>query len=319
MAESPETLPITRIFFDANQKLRSGWRFFLFFSLFMVASFLVGGFLSAIFGLLPVGFSSNSLIARVGGSIVGLILALGIGWVCAKVFEGLPFRSLGASFTKGWIKDFGLGILFGSLSIGLAVLIAAAFGGLRFSFNGEAGSSALLLTLAVTFVIFLFGAAFEEALMRGYMLQTFMRSNLTPLGLILTSFLFASGHLGNNAAALFSTANTVLAGVWLAVGYLRTRTLWFATGLHLAWNWVQGSFFGIEVSGFADFATAPLFKEIDNGPAIVSGGDYGIEGGVACTIALAVSAAAIWFLPFLKANAEMTALTSAPKEERKEA
>ena len=104
--------------------------------------------------------------------------------------------------------------------------------------------------------------------------------------MLLTAGLFAAGHLGNDDVTFFSTLNTALAGIWLGVAYLKTRTLWLCFGVHFAWNWVQGSFFGIEVSGFKDFATAPLLLEIDSGPVWITGGDYGIEGGLACTIAL---------------------------------
>jgi uncharacterized protein len=36
-------------------------------------------------------------------------------------------------------------------------------------------------------------------------------------------------------------ANIFLAGVMLAVAYLRTRSLWFATGVHLGWNWTMAT------------------------------------------------------------------------------
>ncbi len=38
--------------------------------------------------------------------------------------------------------------------------------------------------------------------------------------------------------------------------------------------------------------------------------NYGIEGGIACTIAIIASTAIIYFLPILKPSEEMLALTS---------
>jgi membrane protease YdiL (CAAX protease family) len=74
---------------------------------------------------------------------------------------------------------------------------------LRFTLNETAGSTAIIITFCTSFIIFAFGAAFEEVLMRGYIFQTFVRANLIWVAIILTSFLFASGHLGNpNSAAL---------------------------------------------------------------------------------------------------------------------
>lgn len=146
--------------------------------------------------------------------------------------------------------------------------------------------------------------------MRGYVLQTFFRSDLKGFGVMLTAFLFASGHMSNPNFAFFPWLNTLLAGIWFAVAYLKTRDLWFPFGIHLAWNWLQGPVFGISVSGISGFASDPLFRATDNGPAWLTGGSYGIEGGVACTLALLVSTAMIWLIPGLNPNEELLALTS---------
>ena len=302
--------PLTYIFFDTKSMFRSGWRFFIFATLFVLVMVLLGGGLNVVLNTLPIGFSDDSLLGTLFPPAVGLTAALLVGWFCLQGLEGLPFKALGASFTKGWGLHFLYGGVIGAITLCLAAGFAAVFGGLRFEFNSDAGSSAILLTLIISFVIFFVGAAFEEAVMRGYVLQTFVRSNLAVFGVILTSLLFASGHLGNNNTSTLPVINTALAGVWLAIAYLKTRTLWFAFGLHLMWNWVQASFFGIEVSGFTKFATAPLLLEVDRGPVWISGGDYGIEGGIACTVALIVSTILIWYSPVLKADEEMIAMTS---------
>ena len=140
-------------------------------------------------------------------------------------------------------------------------------------------------------------AAFEEALFRGYILQTFARSNLAWLAILLTSVFFGLVHADNPNAGVISTLNTVLAGIWFSVAYLRTRDLWFVWGLHLMWNWMQGSFFGIEVSGLTDITKNPLLREIDTGPTWLTGTTYGIEGGIVCTVALIVSTIAIHYVP----------------------
>ncbi|MBK7802839.1 MAG: hypothetical protein IPJ55_09265 [Chloracidobacterium sp.] len=63
------------------------------------------------------------------------------------------------------------------------------------------------------------------------------------------------------------------------------------------WNFAQGSVFGIEVSGMNDLVTAPVLKEIDSGPLWLTGETYGIEGGIACTIAILASILAIKIVP----------------------
>jgi hypothetical protein len=140
-----------------------------------------------------------------------------------------------------------------------------------------------------------FAAAAEEMLFRGYPLQTLTRANLAWLGVLLTSVPFAAVHLKNpNVVPGFTFLNTALAGLWLAVAYLRTRSLWLPLGLHWSWNWAQASLLGLPVSGIERLAPAPLLRAINSGPDWLTGGSYGIEGGAACTIALLISTLIIW-------------------------
>jgi hypothetical protein len=46
-----------------------------------------------------------------------------IGWLCGKYLEGLPFRALGAWFTGGWAVHLIAGIIIGTATIALAVLL----------------------------------------------------------------------------------------------------------------------------------------------------------------------------------------------------
>jgi membrane protease YdiL (CAAX protease family) len=301
------------IFFNEFGRLRSGVRFMIFLlSFFVTVFFLLAAAVSVALAL-PIGFTPDSIGIFVLQSVVSLVVAVFFGWLYGKLFEDLPFRALGLSLTKNWLKDLVLGLLIGAFSITLAVFIAVAVGGLSFKYNDAAGSSAMLLTLGVSLLVFVLGAAFEEAFFRGYLLQTLSRARLAWVAIALTSVFFASAHLGNQNANAVSTINTALAGIWLGLAYLKTRNLWFPFGIHLTWNWFQGAIFGVEVSGITQFTTAPILREIDSGPAWLTGESYGLEGGIACTIALIVSMALIYFLPILKPTEEMLALTSEEK------
>ncbi len=303
-------MQIQNILFNDFGRLRSGWRFAFFLLLFIFFGILFQLVADGILKNLPVGYSTNSFLNLAVGSFISLIVALITGWFCGKFLEDLPFRALGAWFTKNWLKDLLLGLIFGALTVSFAVLIAVIFGGLSFTFNENAGQSAILLTLGVSFIVFAIAAAFEEALFRGYMLQTFTRANLAWFAIALTSIFFGMVHLGNPSANWISTVNTIIAGIWFSISYLKTRTLWLVFGLHFMWNWMQGAFFGIEVSGLKDITTAPFLREIDRGPMWLTGENYGIEGGIACTISLIACTLLIWFLPIFKPTEEMLELTS---------
>lgn len=302
------------IFFDQTNTLRSGWRFAIFLLAFLMAGTLLG--VIAFGAMMASGMSVDRGPAVLAvNAVVWLIPALVIGWLCGKRFERLPFRALGASFTRLWFSHLVMGCVIGAISIGLAIFIAFVSGGLKFAVN-EVDGSTFLRTALVSLGIFAVAAALEEVLLRGYILQTFLRADLKWFGILLSAILFATLHNANPSATLQSWVNTLLAGLWFGIAYLKTRDLWFVWGMHLVWNWTQGSIFGVEVSGLTDITKASLLTEIDSGPAWLTGGEYGIEGGIACTAALVLSAAAIHFLPILKPDEEMTALTSPPQRDR---
>ncbi len=303
---------LNTIFFDQHDRLRSGFRVAVFLALFIGLAILLSIAVAFLIGEAKMGVGESSLLVTSTSSFVLIFAAIFCGWLCGKWFEKLPFRAIGVWFVKGWLKHLLYGSVLGSIAFGIAVLVAVAFGGLRFALNPEFGIAPIAVSLLSAIVIFGFGAAFEEALFRGYVLQTLVRSGWVWLGIFITAIPFGIVHLGNPDAKLISTLNTVLAGVWLGVAYLKTRDLWFVWGMHTAWNWVQNSFFGIEVSGL-NLTTAPLFKEIDHGPEWLTGLNYGLEGGIAVTVALIAAILMTHFAPGVRPTEEMLALTSEPE------
>lgn len=303
----------TILFNEHSGLIRSGWRAAIFVFVYFFAALFFGSIGTGIsIGLRSAGLASQSAYF-VTNALFSLIPAILVGWLCGRFLEKLPYRAFGAAFTRNWLRHFAIGLIVGALALTIAVVPGFAFGSFRFVMN-DVGFQKIAVSGAVSFAVFAVAAAFEEALFRGYLLQTFARSNLAWLAILLTSVFFGAMHLGNPNATFISTANTILAGIWFSIAYLKTRDLWFVWGLHLMWNWMQGSFFGIEVSGLTEIAANPVFKEIDFGPTWLTGETYGIEGGVLCTFAIMVAIAAVYFLPGVKADDELLAMNS-PKPE----
>ncbi len=303
-------MKLSSIVFNDSNRVRSGWRA----TIFVISCFSF--IFAAIIAVLPI-FSALGVQLDEGTTAVYAVqfsittaAALFFGWLWGKWFEDLPFRALGAWFTGGWFRDLVIGLGFGAVSLCLAAAIVAVSGGLTFEFNRVSAGSAIGATLLNTLLVFILGAAFEESFFRGYMMQTFFRARYAVFAIIFTSVFFATTHNANPGANPLSWFNTFLAGVWLAVAYAKTRNLWFPFGIHLAWNWIQGSVLGITVSGLEKLAPDPLMRAAVSGPEWLSGGSYGIEGGVACTVALLISTLAIAFAPFLKPTEEMAAFTA---------
>jgi membrane protease YdiL (CAAX protease family) len=307
-------MDLRQIFINNAGRLRSGWRVLLFILVYVCLLFLLST-------LVRVGYAvglqiapNRSLGAFVEDFVFRLILlvsALSAGYLCNRWLEALPWRALGLTLHARWWHDFIIGSLIGVASLALATAIAAATGGLRFTASPRTMLLPVVQTLVMSALLFVFAALAEEALFRGYPLQTLTRARLAWLAILLTSVPFAAVHLQNpNVVKGFTFINTALAGVWLAVAYLRTRSLWLPLGVHWAWNWALGSLFGLPVSGITKIAPNPLLHGSDLGPSWLTGGSYGIEGGLACTIALVISTIFIWRMRLVSATLEMKEMTS---------
>ena len=318
------------IFFNDAGRLRSGWRLLIFTAVYLVVLSVFGALFGAVLSLIPERVSRPFLESAGGWVVQGLILfvsAVLVGWGCTALIEGLPLRALGWARHQGWLRDLVVGSLIGAASLVLAASVSAALGGFHFTFAAKALFPMVAKTLVLSALVFLIAGAAEEALFRGYPLQTMTRAHLPWVGIILTCVFFGVVHLNNpNVPAglqLFSTPylrfinklinisflNTALAGVWLAVAYLRTRSLWFPLGVHWSWNWMMGAVLGLPVSGIKELTPQPLMHAADQGPAWLTGGSYGIEGGAACTLVLIVSTVFIWRTRLVNATEEMRRLT----------
>jgi membrane protease YdiL (CAAX protease family) len=305
------------IFLNRAGRLRSGWRLAAFSALFLIFVSLALEFLRILWDYMPA--AAAEFLEGNGGFVVMsvflmIVPATLIGWVCCKFIEDLPPRSLGWALHRGWAKNLLFGSLVGALSLVLAVAIAAAPGGLKFTLNAHVMFGAVARTLLTSLPIFVVAAAGEEAIFRGYPLQTMARAHLAWVAVVLTSVVFSYGHLDNpNAVPGFTFANTAIAGAWLAIAYLKTRSLWLPLGIHWAWNWTMGAVLGLPVSGIERLTPAPLLSATDLGPAWLTGGSYGIEGGAACTLALLISTLFIWRTRLVAPTEEMLRLTNEEK------
>ncbi len=305
-------MDLRQVFINAAGRLRSGWRLLIFVAVFMLFWLLLTTMARVGFAVsVRAGINFGPFLQDVVFRLMLLLAALAAGFICNYGLERLPFRALGLWLHPGWLRDLLVGSAIGIATLALAAAFATACGGLTFTFSGRAALLQVGKTLILSGSLFILAALAEEALFRGYPLQTLTRAGLAWLAILLTSVPFALVHLNNpNVVGGFTFINTALAGVWLAVAYLRTRSLWFPLGVHWAWNWALASLFGLPVSGITNLAPHPLLHGIDLGPAWLTGGTYGLEGGVAGTIALVVSTIFIWRTQLVSATPEMEMLTS---------
>jgi membrane protease YdiL (CAAX protease family) len=130
----------------------------------------------------------------------------------------------------------------------------------------------------------------EEIVVRGVLFRIVEEGLGSWWALLISALFFGAAHIANPAATLWSSAAIAIeAGVLLALLYAVTRSLWTCIGLHAAWNIMQGTVYGIPVSGSKADGWLVSYR---SGPDWLSGGAFGAEASVvALALCLMLSAA----------------------------
>ena len=276
-------------------RVRPGWRIALFFLLFLLFA-IPGQYAIAVLPRHPLQW---------GGLAVMTLAALLAGWIVLSRVDRRPFGALGFAATRRGFVEMGVGLLIGAALICAAVVLLLLTGSAAFApdagtLPGYAGF------LGWTFLFFGLAAAFEEVVFRGYPFQALVEWIGVWPAIVVASAIFALLHGQNPSVTPLALINIFVAGVLLSVAYLRTRSLWFATGVHLGWNWTMASLLDFPVSGLG-FDT-PLYSGVAAGPAWWTGGDFGPEAGLAGSLLLVLAIAWLMTTPRVQPDPGMVRL-----------
>lgn len=281
---------IKTIFINPHeQRLRAGWRLLLqliLMTLLGVVIQLLTFFVPAI----PRLFSNDLLYYQF---VEVLMITISI-YLMMRFIDRRSFISLGLKRNLRATKDLLAGIAIAAVMMGLIYLLQWGFGWLQFqgfAWEIETPSRVIRSTLTILLALILVGWN-EELLSRGYHLQT-LASGLNHFwGVLISSIFFGVLHINNPHTSWISVTGIILAGLFLAYAYMRTKQLWLPIGLHIAWNFFEGVVFGFPVSGM-DFYNL-IYIRVD-GPETITGGDFGPEAGLILIPALLLGTACVWW------------------------
>ncbi len=131
----------------------------------------------------------------------------------------------------------------------------------------------------------------EEILMRGVLYRIIEEGMGTWWALLISALVFGFMHANNPHATTWSSlAIAIEAGISFALLYHVTRSLWMCMGLHAAWNIMQGTVYGISVSGTG---ADGFLVSTRTGPAWLSGGAFGAEASVVALLCCSVLSAVL--------------------------
>lgn len=255
------------------------------------------GALSRIVGFISLFLLSVNLlqVLQVGQLLVGLIAYVGPYKDCIQALANLglsfaiiwavqgpyfvPFlKGVGFADTRAAVETI-LGFAVGTIFIGTAFGVLYLLNAFTVS---EVNWTANVLP---QFILFFIAAIVEELIFRAFLFTTAEKGFGTIAGVAVSSFLFGFAHMFNNVAnatQLDKFYSCLLlsfdAGLPLVGAFLLTRRIWFAVGMHWAWNVLEGPVFGFIVSGI-NFGPS-LMKSKMTGDFSLSGGAFGPEASL---------------------------------------
>ena len=257
-----------RMFVDARGRVRNGWWIVLFIALFAASRAVYPPVVAA---LRSAGLDGAWL------EPVPFLLVLLVTWACLRL-RRQSLADVGLGVDRRWLRQAGLGTLLGGGSALLAAGLLWSVGGVRMELDPARSLPALALGLyGFTFV-----ALFEETLFRGFVFQRLVDGAGVWVAQLSLALLFAAGHWGNpdmhGVALGVAMGEIFLASLLLGLAWLRTRSLALPVGIHLGWNFLQGSVLGFGVSGFdqAGWMRPVLLDR----PDWITGGAVGLEASV---------------------------------------
>jgi membrane protease YdiL (CAAX protease family) len=211
-------------------------------------------------------------------AIIGIPLVIIVTrYLWRRSWEWIRFRFNGVLFGYGillgvFLPGLVLGVLF---ALGMAAIVATP---------GRFGIADLLSIIVGSAGFMIVVAISEELIFRGMALREWAVKMGWPVATLLSGLYFGFAHLigllpGVTGFEVLSIiVSALIAGTLLAAMYIRSKSLWLPIGFHFGWNLCLQLFFGTLVSGKE--ANFGLFRTELSGPALLTGGTFGIEASV---------------------------------------
>ncbi len=231
-------------------------------------------------------------------STVSLIVLIPISILMVTVFERRRWDSFGIQFDGRMLSEHLKGLSLSSVMM-IAIVLSFIAGSVLTFESKHLTFTEYFFRLILGATFFYVAALVEELLFRGYLFQTLIEIMNPIWATIIFSLFFGAAHFMNPHATFFSSCNIVLAGIFLSICYLKTKSLWFCTAVHFGWNYCQGVIFSLPVSGLHPDAYALFTVHIDQAEWL-TGGSFGPEGGAAAFVILIVAIAFLLKTNYIK-------------------
>jgi uncharacterized protein len=273
--------PAVTVIFVGPHGIRAGWRLLLFLLIAAIVGILLVTLLRGALHGVARGLEPGLILFQDGVELLSLVAA---GAVMARI-ESRSFADYALPLRGAFGARFWFGILWGFAA--LSALLLAIRAGHSFSFGTVALHGTQLAGYAVLWAIaFVLVGLFEEFLMRGYALYTLTTGMGFWPSAVLLSVIFGSIHLRNGGESWAGGLAAAFIGLFFSFTVRRTGDLWFAVGLHAAWDYSESFLYSVPDSGA--MVEGHLLNSSFHGPVWLTGGSVGPEGSAVVFVVIMV-------------------------------
>jgi len=310
-------MSISEIFFNPGEnRPRMFWR--VFGQLLLLAIFSIG--VSIVTTVLYQRFhpekplSSQAIIEFLTGTppmillnvvLTGIAMMLSC-WLAIRLLDRRAVWQYGLGLSPQWWRQLGFGLILGAVLMAIVFFVELAAGLITVEgFLVSKGRLPFGVGILFTLIAALLVGFYEEFTIRGYLMTNFSQGfrglfgdrGAVLLAWIISSAIFGVAHGLNPGMTVMSTLNIVLVGVLLlGFGYMLTGSLAIPIGIHITWNFFQGSVFGFPVSG-TSYNSVSFIAIEQHGGTLLTGGDFGPEAGLIGSAVMVLGALLIlWYV-----------------------
>ncbi|MBS4201168.1 CPBP family intramembrane metalloprotease [Bacillus sp. FJAT-49732] len=144
------------------------------------------------------------------------------------------FSKIGLPFNRGWFGYLMSGCLIGIIFQVIRFLLMYSTGAYEIRFISQDWGSLIISTMILLVSTAYVGFA-EEIVFRGYVINM-LPSYRSKLTVIISSLLFTLAHMIDGNFELSRISFLFLMGLFFAICYVLTRSIWFVAGIHWFWD-----------------------------------------------------------------------------------
>lgn len=277
--------------------LRAGWRLAVFVLILLGVPRLLRQLAPGSGGAAAAGTIPPAAILVGEAFFLGWLALVTLGMA---LLEERPWGAYGLPWKTPALRQFGQGAAWGAVAMSVLILLIWGTGNVKFTDAGRSGASLAKCGLA-WLATFLLVGLYEEFRYRGYALVTLgFGLGFWPAAVLLSAA-FGASHLHNLGETWMGALVAGLLGLFFCFTWRRTGTLWFAVGMHTAWDFCQSFVFGVPDSGLV--SQGRLLHPTFRGTAWATGGSVGPEGS-------------LWVLPVIVGLFALFAIQQRPEPTR---